>query len=106
MGVNELDIVVVYRGGKGVTMAAHALRMHNKILSNVPTQRFVFQRDYLAAAKTYEATRRLSIEKLDLSPLDFRESKMLNGNFIQRLFLVESLNCITSNSVLIGHWVI
>jgi hypothetical protein len=96
MGVNELDTVVVYRERETTIMAANALRMCNKVLSNAAAYSFGLQRDYLAAARPYEATEHLLIERLDLSPPDFSDSKVLSGNFTQRRcgikLRVESLN--------------
>jgi hypothetical protein len=47
--------------------------MCNKILTNAAAYSFRLQRDYLAAARSSEATPHLVIEQLDLSHLDFSE---------------------------------
>lgn len=80
MGVNELDIVVVYRRRwKTTIMAANALCIINKILSNAFTCRLLSGFND-SPSKLQEKMRRQSdllIAGLDTSPLDFLQSKVM-----------------------------
>lgn len=79
MGVNELDIVVVYRRRWETTiMAANALCIINKILSNAAAYGLVSGFNETASKLQDNTTRRsnLLIEQPDSSPLDFLQSKV------------------------------